>query len=495
MIPMSLQQIASSVGGVLHGDNKSVRKVFTDSRMTEQLEDLSTSLFIALKGPHFDAHQFVSQVANASVGCVLVEHLCEAKCPQIVVPNSRLALAEIARLNRQLSDARYVAITGSSGKTTVKEMIAAILSNIGKTLATEGNFNNDIGAPLTLLNIDKSIEFGVIELGANHPGEVAFTADITKPDVAMVNNITAAHLEGFGSIQGVASAKAEIYSSLSDKGVAVLNADDEFYSYFDKHINTKKLSYSSEKKCDVYASEIKVNSDQSIIFTLNAQLELNGLSQQIVNLPLVGIHNVSNALAAASCCIALGIPLIDIATGLQQTPVVAGRLNVSMLKNQCRIVDDTYNANLSSMKAAIDLLGNYSSPRILVVGDMGELGAQGRQCHEEIGEYAFEKGIETLYSCGVLSQFSHFSFERKIQQENLQPHRNLRSNHFSNQQELLKIIINEAKPGATILVKGSRSAHMEKVVRKLKETIESNRSSLTELSETESDIASLQGEH
>ena len=494
MIAMSLQHIADATGGKLYGDDITIKQVFTDSRAIDDLEQLPNSLFVALKGPHFDAHRFVNSVVSQGVTCVLVEELTDANCSQVVVENSRLALADIARQNRRISNARYVAITGSSGKTTVKEMVAAILAKAGKTKATEGNFNNDIGAPLTLLNIDESTEYGVIELGANRPGEVAFTADVTKPDVAMVNNITAAHLEGFGSIQGVATAKAEIYSALSDNGVAVVNADEPFSSHFDKNIGCKKLSYSMKEATDVYSTEIEILSDQSIRFVLNVVNDEKQLEKQHIELPLVGIHNVSNALAAASCCLALGIGLTDIANGLKDTPVVSGRLNVSMLSNNCRIIDDTYNANLSSMKAAIDLLSSYSPPTLLVVGDMGELGDLGRQCHEEIGAYAFDRGITKLYSCGVLSQFSQFAFRQKrldkIENDSLE---NLDSVHFSNKNDLIKTIKDEAKSGVTILVKGSRSAHMEDIVNELKSR-DSGRDNSTIHLETESNVAFLKGE-
>lgn len=495
MIAMSLKQIAEATGGALQGDDILIKQVFTDSRAIDNLENLSNSLFIALKGPHFDAHRFVKSVVSQGVTSVLVEEPVDVNCNQVVVENTRLALADIARQNRRLSNAQYIAITGSSGKTTVKEMVAAILATVGKTKATEGNFNNDIGAPLTLLNIDESTEFGVIELGANHPGEVGFTADVTKPDVAMVNNITAAHLEGFGSVQGVATAKAEIYSALSGDGIAVVNADEPFSSYFEKNIGCKKLTYSTKNVADVYSTEIEMNTDRTIRFVLNVSSSHKGQVKQNIELPLVGMHNVSNALAAASCCLALGIELGDIANGLKNTPVVSGRLNVTMLSNNCRVIDDTYNANLSSMKAAIDLLSDYSSPTLLVVGDMGELGDLGRQCHEEIGTYAFDKGINKLYSCGVLSQFSHFAFRQKrLEKTESEKLENLESTHFSNKNDLIKTIKTEAKPGVTVLVKGSRSAHMEDIVNELKSEYGGQNNSAMNLVEPESNVAFLKGE-
>lgn len=468
MIATRLSEISSHLDGRLIGEDQIISSLFTDSRQQNK-----KGLFLALKGPHFDAHRFVTDVAESGADAVLVDHQCNTNKPQVIVKNTRMALAEIARLNRIKSSAKYIAITGSCGKTTVKEMVASILQLSGKTFATQGNFNNDIGVPLTLLEFDESIEFGVVELGANHAGEVAYTADITRPDVALVNNVSAAHLEGFGSLQGVATAKREIYTSLSEQGTAVINEDDDFSDYFEQIIKSKILTYSVNKNADVMAKNIQLNENQLPTFDLHFENE-----KVEVNLSVVGLHNIANALAAASCAIAVGISLKQIAKGLQVTPLVSGRLIVKQLISGCRVIDDSYNANVASMKAAIDLLKNYPAPTILVLGDMAELGEHGRQCHEEIGQYAKESNIEKLFSCGVLTQFSQAAFNDQT---------NITNRHFNQQHELIKILTKEAKSGTTILIKGSRSAHMENVVKALIES--SNKIN------SENDLASQQGKN
>jgi len=490
MISQKLSYIAEKLSGELIGSDLSVDKVFTDSRTIENNGKTSGRLFVALKGPQFDAHHFIQDVAKI-VSAVVVDRVCDISIPQIVVVNTRKALGEIARINRNASHAKVVAITGSCGKTTVKEMIASVLSKLGKTHATKGNLNNDIGAPLTLLEMSENTEFSVIELGANHEGEIAYTSDITKPIVAMVNNVSEAHLQGFGDIQGVARAKSEIYFSLAKNGTAVLNADDQFYDYFKSRITCQQLSFSVEKTNDVYATNIIRNVDQSISFDLNYKNQ----TQQI-NLPLVGLHNVSNALAAAACCLALGVTIKQVASGLQQTPLVPGRLVVNKLSNGLTLIDDSYNANVSSMNAAIDLLSHYPAPRILVVGDMAELGEQGRQCHEEVGDYAKSKGIDRLYSCGVLTQFAQLAFagDKTFSDQSDIGNNGHKGFHFTEQSKLITTLIKEAKGGVTMLVKGSRSAHMENVVKVLTEYCNGSELSKEILEEESQSVASLQGD-
>jgi len=475
MITTPLSEIADYLGAKMLGNDLNVSRVFIDSR-----KENPQGLFIALKGPHFDAHHFVKNVLEAGASGVLVDHLCDTDKPQVVVHNTRTALADIARLNRNKSLAKFVAITGSSGKTTVKEMVASILQLTGKILATKGNFNNDVGVPLTLLEIDQSIDFGVVELGANHAGEIAYTAGITRPDVALVNNVSAAHLEGFGDLQGVANAKSEIYSVLNKKGVAIVNKDDDFFDFFQRKIETNQISFSVEKQADVMAKNIQLTENQSSVFELHYQQK-----KILINLSVVGLHNISNALAAASCCIALGIPLEQISEGLKNTQVVSGRLVIKTLSSGCCIIDDTYNANVASMKAAIDVLKNYPTVKILVLGDMAELGEYGRESHELIGKYAKNTGIDKLYTCGVLTQFSQTAFQNNKSGK--------KGQHFSQQNELVQKLKKEAIAGATILIKGSRSAHMENIVQALIDDSEIKNSDPKLLSTMEKSAASLQG--
>lgn len=468
MIAVSMKELAEKLDSELIGNDVEIDRVFIDSRSENK-----QGLFVAVRGPHFDAHDFANDVVNQGATGLVVEKPQDVDVPQIVVNNSRLALARISQINRQKSQAKVVAITGSTGKTTVKEMISAILSIDGTTLSTRGNLNNEIGAPLTLLRMDNKTQYGVIELGANHVGEIAFTSDLAKPHVALVNNVSEAHLEGFGDLQSIAQAKSEIYGSLDKTGIAVINRDDAFYEYFDSKIDGPKLTYSAANfagtdgnRADVYASNIQMDKHQFSKFELvykNDRID--------IELSLVGRHNVNNALAAATCCLALGISMQTISRGLNQTPVVAGRLNVQLMGNGCRVIDDTYNANVASVKAAIDLLNHYPEPKILVLGDMAELGESGRICHEEIGRYAREKGINRLITCGVLSRFSQVAFSepqltnnKHCFDENLSI-----ADHFSTQESLLQQLQNEALAPATLLVKGSRSAKMENIVNALLE--------------------------
>ena len=462
MIAASLSQIAAAIGGQLVGEDLTVSRVFTDSR-----DACESGLFVALKGPHFDAHNFIAQVQEQGASAVVVESRSAVDISQIIVKDTRLALGQIAKFNRSRLSAKFAAITGSSGKTTVKEMLASILQNVGSTFATQGNFNNEIGAPLTLLQMNDTHEFGVIELGANHAGEIDYTASITQPDVAMINNVAAAHLEGFGDLQGVARAKGEIYSQLKPEGIAVVNNDDDFADYWKQHIKQEMLTYSVKGNGDLLAKAITLDEELRPGFILHFQGQ-----EQSINLSLAGEHNVYNALAASACALALGVSLKDIAYGLSQTPNVTGRLMIESLENGCRVIDDTYNANLDSMRAAISVLAGYTGRKVLVIGDMAELGEFGRQCHEEIGQLAQDAKIDVLYSCGVLTQFSHSRFKGE-------------GEHFTNQKELIEKLKQEANANTTILCKGSRSAHMERVVEALMENSESRNES----------VASSGGEH
>ncbi len=481
MIPMRMSQIAKNINAKLLGEDLLIEKVITDSRQPEV-----SGLFVAIKGPSFDAHDFAEEAVSQGANALLVERQLEINVPQLLVENSRLALAKLAAANRALSNASFVAITGSSGKTTVKEMVASILSLSGETLATKGNLNNEIGAPLSLLQVQPSTEFAVIELGASQAGDIAFTAKLTAPDVALVNNIGEAHLEGFGSLKGVAEAKAEIYASLSHEGIAIVNGDSEYADYFQQLIQSKMISFSVQGKGDVCADKIELSEQQTTHFTINYQQQ----TQQVV-LPLLGEHNVANALAAASCCLALNIPLSQIAAGLSQIAPVKGRLNEYLLSNSCRLIDDTYNANLASVMAAIDLLANYSAPTTLVLGDLAELGEYGKSCHQKIGQYAAEKAISQLFTYGKLTQYTQQAFRQYKGQDN---NKGDQIFHFDDQKKLIQQLQKEANAKQTILVKGSRSAAMEKVVTALKE-LDKN-SQLEKASHSaETSIASLQGEH
>lgn len=449
MNAFQLTEIAKVLDARLFGDDLQVDAVFTDSRLS------CNGLFVAIKGEHHDAHDYLSQAFANGAKAALVETKSAIERPQLVVDNTRLALGRLGQFNRRQNPCQLVAITGSSGKTTVKEMLAAILAEVGKTYATPGNLNNDIGAPLSLLSIDQSYEFAVIELGANHPGEIAYTASLAEPQVALVNNVAAAHIEGFGSLQGVAEAKAEIYQALAATGVAVINRDDPFAALFiEKNQHLSQLSFSLSQQADVRAENVEVNRLKQPRFDL-----LFDGKRVSVELPLIGRHNVSNALAAASCALALGVSLSAVAAGLSKVASVCGRLVGQKLANGCLLINDSYNANVGSTRAAIDLLASYSGKRVLVLGDMAELGADAASYHFEIGDYARQAGIDLLLTRGIFTLHTQKAFAGP-------------GEHFESHQALAEALLAITDAGTTVLVKGSRSSAMEKVIERINDNNE-----------------------
>jgi len=479
MIAMDLATLVTATKGQLlcHESLKmlTIENLVTDSRAL-QVKDA----FLALKGPNFDGHRFAQQVVDIGCQVLIVDHevdgLNTENVAQIIVEDTRIALGQIAAYVKQKVAPKTIGITGSSGKTTVKEMLAAILSRLGKVLATNGNFNNDIGVPLTLLRLTKGDDFAVIEMGANHIGEIAYTTDLVKPDVAMVNNIAAAHLEGFGDLCGVARAKGEIFSGLPANGIALYNQDTKYTSKWlwrltDKQVRT--FSCANAKHMDTKYTDGPVSAD---CYSRNVCLDDNGcasfdlqtsLGQCAIKLTVPGKHNVCNAVAAAAAAIECGASLHDIRLGLAEMAPVKGRSNIHHLasKNsnqEIKLIDDTYNANVESIKAAISLLANYSGQQILILGDMGELGSEARSYHQEVGEFAKEQGINVLLTLGVLSQNTSNAFAHKNKAT---------SKHFSERTDLsaylFSLLIQDDKnqeSNINILVKGSRSAHMENVV-------------------------------
>jgi UDP-N-acetylmuramoyl-tripeptide--D-alanyl-D-alanine ligase len=449
MIPLQTKEIAQLVQGQLVGADIQIQSVSTDSRNINQGD-----LFIALKGPNFDGHQFAADVISKGAVALIVEQQLPVAVPQIIVADTRLALGALGAAVKQKVNPKSVAVTGSVGKTTVKEMMAAILDRIGNVLATAGNFNNDIGAPLTLLRLTEQHQYAVMELGANHLGEIAYTSSLVKPEVSIITNVAAAHLEGFGDLFGVARAKGEIYGSLGTDGVAIVPLDSEFADYWLKRLQGKTvLTFSSTQPADFNAEHIVLNEQGCASFDLVCPQ-----GRIFIQLVLPGKHNVANALAAAAATLALGASLTDVHLGLAAMKPVKGRINVTQASDKLRLIDDTYNANSESTKAAIDLLATYPGFRVLVFGDMGELGADARLYHEEVGLYAKQKGINLLFTLGVLSQSASDLF-------------NGQGAHFSSRQQLIQKLspILDEQSDATVLVKGSRSAKMELVVQDLLE--------------------------
>lgn len=451
MISLTLSSITDAVDGELVGTDLSIDNITTDTRNVKQGD-----LFLALKGPKFDGHKFIAQAEKSGCLALIVDHKVDSDIAQIVVQDTHEALGKVAALVKKTVAPKTVAITGSSGKTTVKEMTSAILSRIGKVLATKGNFNNDIGVPLTLLRLDHSHDFAVVELGANHMGEIAYTTQLTQPDVAVINNIAAAHLEGFGSLCGVARAKGEIFEGLPENGVALYNQDCKFAGKWQWRLENKTVRrFSCVSESDCYSSNVILDDRGCASFTLNTHV-----GNTFIELTVPGKHNVCNAVAAAIIAIEFGASLDDIRLGLAEMQPVNGRLNIHQLTENIRLIDDTYNANVESIKAATDLLSSYPGKRILILGDMGELGSEARSYHQEVGEYARACKINQLLTVGVLSQVTAEAFNYSKKSDL----------HFSSKEalvEALKPMINNEEQQISILVKGSRSAHMEQVVKQI----------------------------
>lgn len=444
---MRLTDIALATGGQLLAAEPAVGAIRVTAVNTDSRQVIAASLFVALRGERFDAHDFAADAVAGGAVAVLVERQLPLAVAQIVVTDTRIALADLARAWRRRCAATVVGLTGSAGKTTVKEMIASILRQDGETLATIGNLNNDIGVPLTLFRLQPQHRYAVIEMGANHAGEIGYCAAIAEPTVAAITLIGAAHLEGFGSIEGVARAKSEIFAALPATGCAVLNSDALHQDILQAAIGARRtIHFGASSTAEIHADQVVLNDSACAAFTL-----VTPRGRVAVQLPVPGQHNVMNALAAAGVGIALGLSLQQIAAGLQQTPVMAGRLVRKRAQNGALLVDDTYNANLSSVQAAIDLLVTLPGRPVLVFGDMGELGADAAAIHAEVGRYAKQRQVAAVYTLGKLSAETSAAFGGGAA-------------HFSDLESLLMALRSSLSGTDAVLVKGSRSARMERVV-------------------------------
>ncbi|AUF97832.1 UDP-N-acetylmuramoyl-tripeptide--D-alanyl-D-alanine ligase [Pseudomonas sp. BIGb0278] len=441
--PLSLSQLTAALQARLVGSDVSFDGVSIDSRSVG-----AGQLFVALTGPRFDGHDYLADVQAKGAVAALVEREVEGvDLPQLVVADCRVALGQLGALNRAGFDKPVAAITGSSGKTTVKEMLACILRTRGPVLATRGNLNNDLGAPLTLLEIASEHSAAVIELGASRLGEIRYTVGLTQPQVVILNNAGTAHVGEFGGPEKIVEAKGEILEGLGEGGTAVLNLDDKAFAIWHKRAGDKRvLSFAlNNPQADFYASDIGRDARGCPAFTLHS-----AAGSVAVQLNLLGTHNVSNALAAAAAAHALGVSLPGIAAGLNAVQPVKGRTVAQITANGVRVIDDSYNANPTSMCAAIDILAGFSGRTVLVLGDIGELGQWAQEGHQLVGDYARGK-VDALYAVG--SNMTHavraFGAEGR---------------HFATQAELIDAVSSETASDTTILIKGSRSAAMENVV-------------------------------
>lgn len=450
---MTLAEAALATQGAVHGADVRFNSVTTDSRKVS-----AGDLFVALRGEHFDGHEFVMQCFDSGAVAAMVDGQSAISTrrspkPLLEVPDTRRGLGDLAAHWRNRFTIPLAAVTGSNGKTTVKEMLASILraaSDTESVLATEGNLNNDIGLPLTLLKLRAGHRYAVAEMGMNHPGEIAYLTRIAKPTVALVNNAGAAHLQGLGSVEAVARAKGEIFSGLNTDGVAVINADDAFAPLWrELAVPHKVLTFGLEQATDISADYV-LNAD-GIEFALRTPE--GGAS---VRLSVPGLHNLRNALAASAAALAMHVPLETIVAGLQAFGGVKGRLQRKAGCCGSVLIDDTYNANPASMRAAIGVLAAMSGKRIFIMGDMGELGGDAAALHRAIGVEAKAAGVDALYAIGSLSAGAVAGFGAGATQ-------------CESVEGLAEAVRKQLGVGVTALVKGSRFMRMERVVEALME--------------------------
>lgn len=450
MIPTTLSELCQVLKADLIGQDCPIDAVSTDTRTLAP-----GALFVALIGERFDAHDFAAQAKLNGASAMLVSRPLDVELPQLVVKDTMIALGVLARWVHQRCDIRTLAITGSCGKTTVKEMVASILAQRGKVLATQGNFNNEIGVPLTLLRSEPEHDYAVIELGANHIGEIAYTSALVQPEVALVNNVAESHLEGFGSLDGVKQAKGEIYQGLAPQATAVVNLDSHGGELWQQELSDKQLVTFSDNsdKADYFATDIIINALGEAGFVMHTP---EGVVP--VQLGIIGRHNVANALAAASLAITFGATLAQVQQGLAQLSRVKGRVEVQQLNDNIRLIDDSYNASVPAMKAAASLLSGYQGTRWLILGYMAELGQETLALHRQVGEYAAQFNFEHVLTYGE---------DTKIISEICN------GRHFDSHDALIAYLKQQLADSTgqvhTLLVKGANSSKMSRVAAALKE--------------------------
>lgn len=450
---MSLIEAGAITGGELKGEDVLFSSVSTDTRTLAEGE-----LFIALQGESFDGNDYLGTAGEKGAVAAIVNRFQEITLPQLKVDDTTQALGQLGASNRSQTNARVLGITGSQGKTTVKEMVAAVLSVRHSVLVTHGNLNNHLGVPLTLLEIESEHDYAVIEMGANAGGEIAYTTLLVKPDIAHITNVAGTHLEGFGSIEGVAGAKAEIWDGLDEDGVAVINLDDVFSSDW--------LQQNATHRCVLISAGGLPDADYSIT---DSTIEAGTLSRFVLNSPqgefevelqLLGRHNQANALAAAALAMEAGADIQDVQQGLKAMQPVKGRmaphvLHLSQEQGKWLLIDDSYNASPASFRAAIDVLAEFPGRHLLVAGDMGELGESAEQAHREIGDYARSRGVDVLLAIGELSRNTAAGFGESARL-------------FTGQSALMAHLQEVIQPGDTVLVKGSRSAKLDVLINNLR---------------------------
>ena len=440
MMAMQLSEAARVLDARLVGDNVAFRGVSTDTRKLQP-----GSLYFALQGPNFDGHAFIDAARDQGASAVAVSRSCKSSLPQMEVADTRLALGQLGAYWRQQFSLPVVAITGSNGKTTVRAMTESILSRCGRVLSTQGNLNNDIGLPLTLARLGPEDQYAVLEMGANHHGEIDYLAGLAQPSIAVVTNAGPAHLEGFGDMEGVARAKGELFARLDTDATAIINADDDFaplWRSLASHCHI--VDFGLDADAGVTAEWVGDSRGSDVrIRAVQGEIEFR--------LPLPGRHNVMNALAACAVALAAGAGPAAVKQGLESLSPVAGRFNIHSLPGDITLIDDTYNANPESLQAALDVLTLSDDDSWLVLGDMGELGATAAALHAAVGRKARAAGVTRLYGLGELAGQAVAAFDGP-------------GGAFSTLEELLDVLRADLTGPLHILVKGSRSMRMERVV-------------------------------
>ncbi|MEJ2402355.1 MAG: UDP-N-acetylmuramoyl-tripeptide--D-alanyl-D-alanine ligase [Xanthomonadales bacterium] len=439
MIPLQLAELERLLGCPASDRDLEIRSIVADSRKAGE-----GALFAALPGERVDGHDFAAAAVEAGAAALLVARRLDLEVPQLVVDNVLEALGRIGRLVRERLDPVVVGITGSNGKTTVKEMVASILRLEGPVLATEGNYNNELGLPLTLFRLQPKHRYAVLEMGASKLHDIAYLAGIGRPDVGLVNNIAPAHLEGFGSIEGVARTKGEMFGALPAGGCAVMNADEPWGELWREQNGADRvLTFGTAPDADV---RVEATADGCRLITAAGACD--------VALPLPGSHNHMNAAAATAVALALDIDMDIIRRGLEKVVPVPGRLNLLHTTAGWTVIDDSYNANPASLYSALQVLASLAGERWLVLGDMKELGAGSRKMHREVGENAAVMGVRRLFAIGDMAADAVDAFGPG-------------GSHFADKQELAAALRREIHSGVNCLVKGSRSMGMEDVVEAL----------------------------
>ncbi|MBX2837016.1 MAG: UDP-N-acetylmuramoyl-tripeptide--D-alanyl-D-alanine ligase [Gammaproteobacteria bacterium] len=439
MSPPRLSEAAAAIQASVTGEDVALSGFSIDTRTL-----VTGDMYIAIRGDRFDGHDFIEAAQSQGASALLVEHTVASDLPQLIVKDTRRALTQLAKFWAGVYPVPTVAITGSNGKTTIKEMISAILSKVGPVLYTQGNLNNDIGVPLTLLRLRAEHQFAVVEMGANHVGEIAGLTELVEPKVALISNIGPAHIEGFGSIDRVAAAKAEIFQGLTSAGYAVINDNDHFKDFLKEKANHAHIrTFGNQSHCSVSVSED------------GTELQI-GDRKVPLTLQLLGRHNAFNAAAAAAVADILGVEFNTIVSALEQVPAVPGRLEATQIAEGITVIDDSYNANPASTAMAIDVLKQFPSQRILILGDMLELGPEAEKLHQAVGHGA-AADIDKLFSVG--GKFCRLASDAHG-----------RGEHFDSHEACLEQLQQQLTVGeaTTLLVKGSRGSRMEKIVQGLK---------------------------